>query len=151
LTSFVRAGFVLLGEGPVSLPGYIVSSTEACTELHNVHGGTGRVLWKVFALGGALYGDLESFEYCRIPPGASLGMHVHARSEEIYFIIAGRGTMRLGMETREVGPGDLVVTALGSRHAVEAIGEEDLEFVCAEAMPPAVSAMLPDQSPVVAD
>lgn len=129
----------------------IVSSTEGCTELYDVHGGLGRVLWKVFALGGALYGDLESFEYCRVPPGASLGLHVHARTEEIYFIIAGSGRMRLGEEVNEVGPGDLIVTALGDRHGIEAIGDEDLEFVCAEAMPPSISGLLPEQSPTLQD
>lgn len=129
--------------------GFIVSSTEGCTELHDVHGGTGCVLWKVFALGGALYGDLESFEYCRVPMGASLGLHVHARTEEIYFVTSGRGRMHLGTDVHDVGPGDLVVTMLGSRHAVEAIGDEDLEFVCAEAMPPSISGLLPGQSPTI--
>lgn len=130
---------------------FILSSIEGCTELHDVHGGNGTVLWKVFSLGGAMYGDLDSFEYCRLPPGASLGLHVHARSEEIYFVLAGRGRMQLGSETSEIGPGDLVVTALGDRHGVEAVGDEDLEFICAEATPPSIAALLPQQSPTIED
>lgn len=130
---------------------FIVSSTDGCTELHDVHGGSGTVLWKVFALGGAMYGDLDSFEYCRLPPGASLGLHVHARSEEIYYVVSGRGRMRLGSDVREIGPGDLVVTALGDRHGVEAVGDEDLEFICAEATPPSIAALLPEQSPTIDD
>lgn len=130
---------------------FIVSSTDACTELHDVHGGSGIVWWKVFALGGAMYGDLDSFEYCRVPPGASLGLHVHARSEEIYFVVSGRGRMRLGAAVHEIGPGDLVVTSLGDLHGVESVGDEDLEFICAEATPPSIAALLPEQSPTIED
>ena len=126
----------------------IISSIDGLTALRDVHGGTGTILWKVFALGGALYSDLDTFEYCCLPPGAVLGDHIHSRSEEIYFITAGRGQMHAGDDVRNVGPGDLVVTPLGGRHGIANTGDVDLEFVCAEVMPPSIASALPAISPV---
>ncbi len=125
----------------------ILGNIDSPVELHAIHGGSGVVLWKVLALGGALFGDLESFEYCRLGPGASFGTHVHSRNEEIYFIVSGTGTVRLDDERYEVGPGDLVLTPLGGLHGLENTGVGDLELICAEATPPSIAALLPPQSP----
>jgi uncharacterized cupin superfamily protein len=127
----------------------ILGNIDSPVELHAIHGGSGAVLWKVLALGGALFGDLESFEYCRLGPGASFGSHVHSRTEEIYFIVAGSGVVRLDDETYEVGPGDLILTPLDGLHALENTGVDDLELICAEAMPPSIASLLPPQSPTV--
>lgn len=127
----------------------ILGNIESPVELHAIHGGSGMVLWKVLALGGALCGDLESFEYCRLGPGASFGAHIHSRNEEIYFIIAGVGVVRLDDETYEVGPGDLILTPLDGLHALENTGVGDLELICAEATPPSIASLLPTQSPAL--
>lgn len=57
--------------------------------------------------------------------------HLHRRSEEIYYFIAGGGRMRLGTEEREVGAGDCVVIPPGTRHKLWASPDTDLVLLCA--------------------
>jgi mannose-6-phosphate isomerase-like protein (cupin superfamily) len=89
----------------------------------------------------------DSFEHNRLEPGAAVGEHVHSRTEEIYFIIRGRGMMKYNGEHFEVGPGDLIMTPLHGKHAIETIGDETLEFFVVEALPPEIVNALPQYSP----
>jgi len=43
--------------------------------------------------------------------------HYHTSADEIQYIIAGKGTLWLGNEQREIGPGDLIVIPKGTAHA----------------------------------
>jgi mannose-6-phosphate isomerase-like protein (cupin superfamily) len=47
----------------------------------------------------------QSLAEARVPVGGSTQEHYHARAEEIYFITAGRGRMRIETETAEVEAG----------------------------------------------
>ncbi|HMC11068.1 MAG TPA: cupin domain-containing protein, partial [Pirellulaceae bacterium] len=48
----------------------------------------------------------QSLAEARLSPGASTTPHHHPLTEEIYYILEGAGRMRIGDETRPVGPGD---------------------------------------------
>ncbi len=54
----------------------------------------------------------------RLAPG-TLAPHRHPHADELVQVVSGHGRMQLGGETREVGPGDLVVIPRGVVHAVE--------------------------------
>jgi len=82
----------------------LIGTTEAPVEVMGVHGGENPIFWKRFMTGNMMWSDLDSFEHVRVPPGTVIGEHVHSRTEEIYFVIKGRGEMRVGGESREVGP-----------------------------------------------
>jgi mannose-6-phosphate isomerase-like protein (cupin superfamily) len=99
--------------------------------------------------GNMMWSDLDSFEHVRVPPGTSIGEHVHSRTEEIYFVIKGRGEMRVGGEVREVGSGDLVLTPLHERHSFHPIGDETVELIVSEMLPPAITDRLPAHAPAV--
>lgn len=62
-------------------------------------------------------------------PGSAIGLHVHDDDEEIYYITKGRGRVIDDNITTEVGPGDTVVTGGGSKHALENMGDGELEFI----------------------
>ncbi len=64
-----------------------------------------------------------------LAPGCSIGLHEHKEEEELFYIIKGRGLVTDGGRTREVGPGDAVMTGGGASHAIENAGDEDLEFI----------------------
>jgi mannose-6-phosphate isomerase-like protein (cupin superfamily) len=53
-------------------------------------------------------------------------LHVHARSDERFDIIAGRMLFTVGGHTREVGPGDFVWIPRGTVHQWRVIGDEPL-------------------------
>jgi mannose-6-phosphate isomerase-like protein (cupin superfamily) len=56
--------------------------------------------------------------------------HYHPVTEEIYYILSGRGRMQIGDEVREVEPGDAIAIPPGAIHTIENIGQETLKMLC---------------------
>jgi len=79
----------------------------------------------------AVHGNrLQSLAEATIAPGATTTLHRHARTEELYHVTAGRGTMTLGAESFTVGVGDTVLIPPGTPHRIEAVGDEPLHILC---------------------
>jgi mannose-6-phosphate isomerase-like protein (cupin superfamily) len=72
----------------------------------------------------------QSLAEASVAPGARTQRHRHLDSEEIYYILAGRGRMSLDDARFEVGPGDSIVIPPGSAHCIECLGEATLRFLC---------------------
>lgn len=68
----------------------------------------------------------HSLAEIRHPPGTSSQEHYHTEAEEVYYVLEGRGAVRVDGETQYIGPGDVVVIIPGQRHKVWQEGEEDL-------------------------
>ena len=49
---------------------------------------------------------------------------------EVYYILEGRGRMRIGDESAEVGPGQAVYIPPRAVQSIEAVGPGDLSFLC---------------------
>jgi len=75
------------------------------------------------ALGG---GAWQFVDYWRLPPGTSIGEHLHVEGYELYFVTAGRGVMTTNGVASEVAAGDLILNEPGDRHMLENTGEEAL-------------------------
>lgn len=58
-------------------------------------------------------------------PGATIGAHVNDK-DEIYYVLSGKGELTLQGKTRQVGPGDAVLTRKGDSHALKQSGADDL-------------------------
>ena len=74
-------------------------------------------------------GGVRLFARLRLPPGASIGHHVHDAEEEVFYILAGRGLVTEDGVATEVGPGDAVLTGGGGGHALENRGTEPLDLM----------------------
>lgn len=72
----------------------------------------------------------QSLAEARLPAGAATTPHLHPLTEEIYYILAGVGTMQVGSEARDVGPGDAIAIPPGSVHQISNTGAETLRFLC---------------------
>jgi mannose-6-phosphate isomerase-like protein (cupin superfamily) len=72
----------------------------------------------------------QSLAEARIPVGGSTQEHYHPKCEEIYFITAGAGRMRIEGEMREVGVGDAIAIPPGQKHKLWNIGHETLKLLC---------------------
>jgi mannose-6-phosphate isomerase-like protein (cupin superfamily) len=72
----------------------------------------------------------QSLAEARIPVGGSTQEHYHPRAEEIYFITAGTGRMRIESETREVRVGDAIAIPPGRKHKLWNTGAETLKLLC---------------------
>jgi mannose-6-phosphate isomerase-like protein (cupin superfamily) len=110
--------------------------------VYGVHGTTGLSQWKCLARRAGLFGSWEAVEWAWLPPGGISGEHVHTRTEEIYFIISGRGEMMINGEPRVVGPGTLILTGLGTTHGLRNVGPDGLGWLVIELLSPATSAVL---------
>lgn len=91
------------------------------------------------------------FELCRVP-AMSAGLYVLQpgepdrqaphREDEIYYIVGGRGVIRVGDEDRPVVPGTVIYVPAGVEHNFHSITSELqvlVVFAPAESPPPAAS------------
>ncbi len=98
--------------------------------LPNCHGGKGTLDWTE-----VINSKRNGESNCRfihddvMPPGASVGEHLHEDDEEYYYILSGTGLMKLDGKSYRVGKGDLTVVRPGGRHGLENTGDEDLRFI----------------------
>ena len=126
----------------------IISPTATPSKLLGASEGRAVGEWKRLAWGRVLHSDLDAFEWHRLPPGAQIDEHNHTLTEEIYFILAGQAEMRLGNDWYRIEPGQLVATPLNTRHAIANVGDDELEFLVLEVVPPAIRDRLPRKVPV---
>jgi mannose-6-phosphate isomerase-like protein (cupin superfamily) len=101
-----------------------VASLGAARAFTTADGSTIRELWHT---------DAQSLAEASLAVGQATTRHYHAASEEIYFVLEGRGRMELDGEVRDVGPGDAVLIPPGAWHQITA--EEPLRFLCCCAPP----------------
>ena len=72
----------------------------------------------------------QSLAEARVPPRARTAPHYHPRTEEIYYILAGQGQMRIGDQTASVGAGDAIAIPPGQVHQITNTGAAPLVFLC---------------------
>jgi mannose-6-phosphate isomerase-like protein (cupin superfamily) len=64
-----------------------------------------------------------------IKPGNSIGYHQHKKDQEAYYILDGHAMYNDNGKEVFLEPGDLTICRPGEFHSIEAIGDEDLEFL----------------------
>lgn len=64
-----------------------------------------------------------------IPPGSSIGFHIHDGTEEIYYILSGKGIYTDGDRDVEISAGTLTITPSGTGHAIKNPGPKTLKLL----------------------
>ncbi|MDT5140445.1 MAG: hypothetical protein QOG19_1639 [Mycobacterium sp.] len=72
-----------------------------------------------------------SLAHATVAPAAETVWHRLEHTDEIYFVLSGRGVMSVGEESREVGPGDAVWIPAGVPQRIQNPGPDPLAFLCA--------------------
>jgi mannose-6-phosphate isomerase-like protein (cupin superfamily) len=72
----------------------------------------------------------QTLAEARLPQGGSTTPHRHLKTEEIYYILEGRGSMQVDKEIQPVGPGDAIAIPPGSLHQITNTGTTLLKFLC---------------------
>ena len=72
----------------------------------------------------------QSLAEATLRAGQSTRAHLHPEAEEIYYILRGKGRMKINGEERPVGPGDAIAIPPGMAHQISHLGQEDLVFLC---------------------
>jgi Uncharacterized conserved protein, contains double-stranded beta-helix domain len=64
-----------------------------------------------------------------IKPGNSIGYHQHKKDQETYYILNGHAMYNDNGKEVFLESGDFTICGPGEFHSIEAIGDEDLEFL----------------------
>ncbi len=72
----------------------------------------------------------QSLAEATVAPGRATLLHRHLRSEELYHVLAGSGTMTLDSRVFAITAGDTVCIAPGTLHRLENTGRENLVVLC---------------------
>jgi mannose-6-phosphate isomerase-like protein (cupin superfamily) len=72
----------------------------------------------------------QSLAEARVPVGGSTLEHFHIKTEEIYYITAGQGRMRIEQEVAEVKEGDAIAIPPGKKHKIWNTGATILRILC---------------------
>jgi mannose-6-phosphate isomerase-like protein (cupin superfamily) len=72
----------------------------------------------------------QSLAEATLEPDQATQRHCHRRSEEIYFVTKGSGSLEVDGETRRVRPGDAILIPPGAWHTLENDGTSELLILC---------------------
>ena len=72
----------------------------------------------------------QSLAEARVLPGKSTEEHIHPKTEEIYYVLKGKGRIRIEGEERDVKSGDGIAILPGKCHKIWNTGKSDLVFLC---------------------
>ena len=72
----------------------------------------------------------QTLAEARLSSGCQTTPHRHIRTEEIYYILEGRGRIRIGQETMTVEVGDAIAIPPGHSHQITNLGDVPLRFLC---------------------
>ena len=74
-------------------------------------------------------GEVTVVEVTVRPDGCVAAAHVHPKQTEIFRVVSGRMSAKLGREKLEAGPGEVLTIEPGVAHKFWNAGDEDLVFV----------------------
>jgi quercetin dioxygenase-like cupin family protein len=69
-------------------------------------------------------GEKTSINFWQMDASAGMPPHLHKEHEEVILVQGGRAETRIGQETVEVGPGDVLVVRPGTVHGARVLGTE---------------------------
>ena len=72
----------------------------------------------------------QSLAEATLEPDQATQRHFHRRSEEIYFVTKGSGSLEVDGETRRVRPGEAILIPPGAWHTLENDGTSELTILC---------------------
>jgi lysophospholipase L1-like esterase/mannose-6-phosphate isomerase-like protein (cupin superfamily) len=107
-------------------PSQIEFDDDVAVDQPGPHGGAG------ITTGYSFFKDAKDLDFVFrkrvLHAGAGIGLHQH-HSDEIYYVLGGRGLYTLDGVQREVVPGMALLTRAGSTHALRQIGDDDLVVI----------------------
>jgi uncharacterized cupin superfamily protein len=92
------------------------------------------------------------YSYDVVPPGKrSCPFHSHRGEEEMFFVVSGTGTLRLGDETRKIRAGDVICCPTGgpeTAHQIVNDSDGELRYLSISTMSPVEVCEYPDSGKI---
>ena len=82
------------------------------------HDGQGKLLCRTVLERGDSNLGIQFIHSDILEPGATVGEHPHNDSEEVYFVIDGKGIMIFDGDKFPIGPGDVCLVESGHSHGI---------------------------------
>jgi mannose-6-phosphate isomerase-like protein (cupin superfamily) len=98
-------------------------------DITDIRAGDGSALREILHPGQGPFPFGYSLARAVIKPGTKTAAH-RLKSSEVYYILEGRGLMRIGGETAEIEAGQAVYIPPSHIQSIENTGEADLVFLC---------------------
>lgn len=95
-------------------------------EVTNAMGGKGTICFHDWLLPEEAYDHGRLFSKLVIPPGCSIGVHIHRDEFEAFYVLAGTATVTDGDEVIQVEEGGMNLCRKDSTHGVENCTDKDL-------------------------
>jgi len=67
--------------------------------------------------------------YDEMPKGGTSGIHYHIESDELFYVIEGKGRILLGKEENEIKPGYFVFVPANEDHRITSSSDEPLKVI----------------------
>lgn len=90
------------------------------TQIQGMNGGVGSLFAKMYA------DDNGRIIFSRLEPGASIGNHLQRGSNDINYILSGKGIAICDGDEEQLVPGVCHVCPSGKEHSIINTGDEDL-------------------------
>ena len=94
----------------------------------NLRGGNGTVGFTHFATPAELNDKGRLFSNITLKPGCSIGYHVHEQESELFYLMKGKALYNDNGTEYTLSAGDVMICPPGTGHAIDNIGEEDVEL-----------------------
>jgi len=75
-------------------------------------------------------GKFSDLAVMSIVPGAELGEEAHKNTDEILFVVKGKGQVTLNGRKEQIRRHDAVFVASGENHNLKNVGRKDLKLLC---------------------
>ncbi len=72
----------------------------------------------------------QSLAQASVPVNTETQLHYHAKTEELYHVLAGEGLMTLDSKQFSVEAGDTICIPPDTKHKIKNTGSTTLEFLC---------------------
>ncbi len=106
------------------------SAEKQVDKREGLFGGSGGALVRSLLNGPEeMYEKGRVFAHTTLPPGSSIGFHIHENESETYYFLRGIGEFNDNGTITTIYPGDVTFTGAGEGHGLKNIGKEDLEFI----------------------